>query len=505
MTTADERKPLLSIAIIGHVDSGKSTLTGRLATIFGGLDKRTKDKLDKIATENNKSSFTLAYYSDKTVEERKRGVTINTTLVNMQTKKYEINFLDCPGHADYIKNAVSGCKQSDLSIVVVPANFQASCSEDGTLKNHLTLAAILGSKNFIVCINKLDEIERQLDGNMEEMKTRFDAARAAVLELLSKLAVKKEDVIFLPISALEGIGIFSKETIEEMGKGENEAKFYGFFKGAEPPKGSDWDKTKKIMCLEDAINAQPVPMRQLDKPLRMPITKPYKVDGQGMVFSGRIDYGMLKKKDTIKILPSELVTEIKTMEANHNNIELAKAGDNIGFTVLTKSLDALNSVATGHVVGPTADPEFTVAPFYKVNCISMKPKGKAGLEERGIRVGYSPVLNCGASSVTCKFVKLIGTTDKNGKIVQADPEFVSKGARFFALIHPTRLTYAEDFRKAPSLGKFVMRDSGILVCCGQILERVSEADAKNIYGVDLSELTQTKGGSAQKSKKKAKK
>ena len=198
--------PLISISIIGHVDSGKSTLCGRLATVWGALDERTQKKLQDIAESYSKGSFTYAYFTDKTEAERKRGVTINTTLVEMKTKKFRINFLDCPGHEDYIKNATSGCKQSDLSIVVVPADFAASCSENGTLKTHLTLASVLGSKKFIVCINKIDEVAAK---NKADMSSTFDAASAAVGKLLKKLGVKLESVIFLPISALQGIGLFS--------------------------------------------------------------------------------------------------------------------------------------------------------------------------------------------------------------------------------------------------------------------------------------------------------
>ena len=138
MSTETGEKPVIAISIIGHVDSGKSTLTGQLALKLGGLDERTLQKLQKEADEKNKSSFAMAFYTDKTKEERERGVTIQTTLVKMETEKFNITVIDCPGHADYIKNATSGCKQSDVSIVVCPARFEASCSSEGTLKTHLT-------------------------------------------------------------------------------------------------------------------------------------------------------------------------------------------------------------------------------------------------------------------------------------------------------------------------------------------------------------------------------
>ncbi len=271
-------KDAIAISIIGHVDSGKSTLTGQLATKLGCLSKRDLEKLEKEAEEFNKRSFGFAFFTDKTKEERERGVTINTTLVKMATEKFDINILDCPGHANYVKNATSGCKQSDLSIEVVPARFEASVSSEGTLWTHLTLSAILGSKRFIVCINKLDTVTIT-DSN--SLKTAFDAAKSAVQIFLSRLGVMEKDVIYLPISAFKRIGLFSGE------------ETFDFHEGSEMPSKEEKGNTVKIKTLEDAINYQDAPERPINKKLRMPISNVARVPGHGIVLCGRVDTGKL--------------------------------------------------------------------------------------------------------------------------------------------------------------------------------------------------------------------
>lgn len=478
--STEQKKPLINISVIGHVDSGKSTLCGRLASVFGSLDKRLQEKLQKIASENAKGSFAFAYYTDKTEQERKKGVTINTTLVEMQTSKFKINFLDCPGHADYIKNATSGCKQSDLSIVVVPADFQASCSADGTLKTHLTLAAILGSKNFIVCINKLDEIAER---NKADLKTTFDAAKAAVEKLLKKLGVKSDTTFFLPISALKGIGLFKG--------GEN----FPFFEGITPKIAKPG--FEKITCLEDAIDYQDVPVRPTTRPLRMPISSIAHVPGHGVIFCGRIDYGSMKKGDQVKFLPIDLKAEVKNVQAHKKDVDIAEAGMNIGFNIITKDKLVVDKIAAGHMVGPADDPDFQLYPFYIVSCVSLKGKCKAGQEEKGIRAGYTPVVSCGASNIACKFVKILSAMGKDNTSIE-NPGVVTKDQKFTALIYPTKQALYENCKAFPALGKFVCRDSGLLVAVGQIADCVSKERAAKEFGVCMDEVTGAKAAATDK-------
>merc|ERR1712131_550202 len=306
----------------------------------------------KEAEAKNRGSFTYAFFTDRSEEERNRGVTIQATLVKMETEKFNINILDCPGHSDYIKNATSGCKQSDISVVVCPAKFEASCSATGTLKTHLTLAAILGSKNFIVCINKIDDLQESQD----VVKTRYDAACEAVYSILKKLGVQRDSVIFLPISALKGIGLFK------------DSDTYPFYEGAK----------------------------------------------------------MVEKK-------TKKATVIKTLE------------------------DAL----------------------------SMK-KSKAGSSEpTGIKAGYTPVISCGTSNVACKFAKLLTCTTKDKEFIE-NPNIIPSNARFDAIVYPTKDTIFECASDFPGLGKFICRDSGILVVVGQVTGKVTSEQAASEFDLNMA-------------------
>lgn len=471
MSTETGEKPVIAISIIGHVDSGKSTLTGQLALKLGGLDERTLQKLQKEADEKNKSSFAMAFYTDKTKEERERGVTIQTTLVKMETEKFNITVIDCPGHADYIKNATSGCKQSDVSIVVCPARFEASCSSEGTLKTHLTLAAILGSKKFIVCINKIDEIDVVNDNTL---KTSFDAASEAVFSLLKKLAVQRKDVIFLPISALKGIGLFKNGAT------------YDFYPGSPVPEKNG---ITHIKTLEDAINYQDVPKRALDRPLRMPISSIAHVPGHGAVLCGRVDYGVLNKGDLVKILPIGISAKVKSIEAHKTSIPKAEAGMNIGFVLDTKDKTTVEKIKTGSIVGAGEDKDFASYPFYTVTCMSMKKGKKGSSEPSGIKAGYTPVISCGTANIACKFAKLLSTVDKDSKETIPNPTVIPAGQRFDAIIYPTKQVVFEKASEFPGLGKFVCRDSGILVVAGQITGKMTEAEAREKYDLDISLLS----------------
>ena len=467
---ATEEKPKINIAIIGHVDSGKSTLTGQLSCKWGNVDERKLAKLKAEAEQMGKASFFLAHVTDTNAEERRRGVTIQTALVQLKTDKFDINVLDCPGHADYIKNATSGCKQSDLSVVVCPARFEASCSAEGTLKTHLTLSAILGSKKFIVCINKLDEI---VEVNENSLETAFDAACAAVMNLLKRLGVQKSDVIFLPISALKGVGLF---------KG---GETYPFYKGATVPEKNG---ITKVFTLEDAIDYQDVPARALDKPLRMPISSIAHVAGHGTVLCGRVDYGTLAKGKSVKILPVNITANVKSIEAHKQSIPKADAGLNVGFVLETKDKATVEKIKTGSLVGPSEDTTFRCTTYYKVSCISMKKSKSGSAEPTGIKAGYAPVIACGTANVACKFAKLLKCTTKDKEVIE-EPTVIPSGARFDAIIYPTKTVLFEEAAEFPGLGKFICRDSGHLCIVGHITGKITEEEGKSKYGLEVALLS----------------
>merc|ERR1712178_371269 len=156
----------LSIVICGHVDSGKSTTTGRLIFELGGLPEREMEKLKALAEELGKGSFAFAFYMDRQKEERERGVTIACTTKEFFTDKWHYTIIDAPGHRDFIKNMISGAAQADVALLMVPAdgNFTTaiqrgdvkSAEIQGQTRAHARLLNLLGVKQLIVGVNKMD-------------------------------------------------------------------------------------------------------------------------------------------------------------------------------------------------------------------------------------------------------------------------------------------------------------------------------------------------------------
>lgn len=152
-------KTHLSVVVIGHVDSGKSTTTGHLIYKCGGIDQRTIDKFEKEADQMGKGSFKYAWILDKLKAERERGITINITLNKFETQKYNVTVIDAPGHRDFIKNMITGTSQADCAILIISAqvgDFEAAISKDGQAREHALLAFTLGVKQMIVGVNKMD-------------------------------------------------------------------------------------------------------------------------------------------------------------------------------------------------------------------------------------------------------------------------------------------------------------------------------------------------------------
>merc|ERR1711979_45769 len=163
---ANSEKEHLSIVICGHVDSGKSTTTGRLIFELGGLPERELEKLKAEAERLGKGSFAFAFYMDRQKEERERGVTISCTTKEFFTEKWHYTIIDAPGHRDFIKNMISGAAQADVALLMVPAdgNFTTAIQKgdaklaeiQGQTRAHARLLNLLGVKQLIVGINKMD-------------------------------------------------------------------------------------------------------------------------------------------------------------------------------------------------------------------------------------------------------------------------------------------------------------------------------------------------------------
>jgi elongation factor Tu len=280
MATYDRSKPHMNIGTIGHVDHGKTTTTAGISNVLSkkyGGDVFAFDQIDAAP------------------EEKARGITINTAHIEYATDARHYAHVDCPGHADYVKNMITGAAQMDAAILIVAAT-------DGPMaqtREHILLARQVGVPYIVVFMNKCDMVDDVEMLDLVEMEIR---------ELLSKYDFPGDD---LPV--IRGSGLVALENPTDM----------------EKPYGA-----KTIIELFTAIEAYvPVPERDLDKPFLMPVEDVFSIKGRGTVVTGKIEQGVIKVGDTIEILGirDTQTTTVTGIEMFHKLLDQGQAGDNAGL------------------------------------------------------------------------------------------------------------------------------------------------------------------------------
>ena len=277
----ERTKPHVNIGTIGHVDHGKTTLTAAITMVSAAMGNAEVMRYDEI---------------DKAPEEKARGITINTAHVEYQTATRHYAHVDCPGHADYVKNMITGAAQMDGAILVV-------ASTDGPMpqtREHILLARQVGVPYIVVFMNKVDQVDDPELLDLVEMEIR---------ELLSSYDFPGDDIPVIRGSALKAM----------------QAAAAG---NADSP---DCDCIRELL---DAVDKYiPAPERDTDKPFLMPVEDVFTITGRGTVATGRVERGMVKVQDKVEIVglmdkPKE--TTVTGVEMFRKLLDFAQAGDNIG-------------------------------------------------------------------------------------------------------------------------------------------------------------------------------
>jgi elongation factor 1-alpha len=186
---SSKNKPHLNLVIIGHVDHGKSTMTGHLLYLTGAVDDRKIAKFAKESESMGRASWKFAWVLDKLKEERERGVTIDIAFFKFTTQKYDFTIIDAPGHRDFVKNMITGTSQADAALLVVSAEkggFEAGISEMGQTREHALLAKTLGVEQLVVVINKMDTVDYSED--------RYNEVKDETVRLLTEEKTMAWDV-----------------------------------------------------------------------------------------------------------------------------------------------------------------------------------------------------------------------------------------------------------------------------------------------------------------------
>lgn len=410
----------------GHVDAGKSTLVGRLLYDSGAVREEQLRKLKETAKELKRETFEFAFVMDKLKEERERGLTIDIMHTPFQTKKYYYTVIDCPGHRDFVKNMITGTSQADAAIFVVSAKPGEGVQEQ--TREHAFLLKVMGVNQIVVAINKMD------NANYDEKK--FNEVVETVKKLLSSVGFRVNEIPFVPVSGLQGDNIFKKS--DKM----------------------PWYKGGTLVETMDATIKPPE--LPTDKPLRIPIQDVYTITGVGTVPVGRVETGILKNGDTLIFEPSGAKGEVKTIEMFHKQQPDAKPGDNIGFNVrgIGKG-DAKRGDVAGHINNPP-----TVAKQFTAQIVVLQ-------HPTVITAGYTPVFHLGTASVACKVEEIIAKVDpKTGAVLQEHPDFIKTGDAAKIKVVPSRPMVVEKQSDFPQLARFAIRDMGMTVAAGIVLEVV---------------------------------
>ena len=293
----ERTKPHVNIGTIGHVDHGKTTLTAAIT---------------KYLALKGQAQFEDYASIDKAPEEKARGITINTAHVEYETDKRHYAHVDCPGHADYIKNMITGAAQMDGAILVIAAT-------DGPMaqtREHLLLARQVGVPYIVVFLNKCDQVDDEELLELVEMEVR---------ETLSEYDFPGDDTPIIKVSALNALVCESKD-----------------------PNAPEYACIKELMdAVDDYI---PTPDRKSDQPFLMPVEDVFTISGRGTVATGRVERGIVKKNEPVEIVglkEEKTPTVVTDIEMLHKLLDFAEAGDNIG--ALLRGVDKKN-VERGQVL-----------------------------------------------------------------------------------------------------------------------------------------------------------
>ena len=338
----ERSKPHLNIGTIGHIDHGKTTLTAAISHVLSKTGYAEETKFDQI---------------DKAPEEKERGITINISHIEYTTDKRHYAHIDCPGHADYIKNMITGAAQMDGAILVVAAT-------DGPMpqtREHVLLARQVNVPALIVFMNKIDLVDDPELLDLVEMEVR---------ELLSKYGFPGDDIPIIRGSALKAL---------EEGTGARDDKW-----------------SKPIWDLLDACDSYlPEPVREMDKPFLMPIEDVFTITGRGTVVTGRVERGVIKPGDEAEIVGIKDTRKvvITSLEMFRKMLDDAEAGDNVG--ALLRGIDK-SEVERGQVLAKPG----SIQPHKKFKAEVYVLKKEEGGRHTPFFNGYKPQFYVRTTDVT---------------------------------------------------------------------------------------------------------
>ncbi|KIN95679.1 hypothetical protein M404DRAFT_1007284 [Pisolithus tinctorius Marx 270] len=436
-------KKSVSLVVIGHVDAGKSTLMGRLLYELGHVDEKTRVLNERGSSKVGKSSFSWAWGLDETTEERERGITMDIALQSLTTSNRQITILDAPGHKDFIPNMISGASQADCALLVVDAatgEFEAGFDRGGQTREHILLVRSLGVSQVIVAVNKLDQV------NWAE--SRYKEICRLLKAFLSQSGFQSPKIGFVPVAAMLGVNLVDRSSIE----------------------GSALTKWYKGPTLVDLLDKLEPPVRDIESPLRIPISNVFKAQGSGTGVSGRVCGGVVQVGERVRVLPGDETAVVRSIEVDENNVPWAAAGSNA--TLYLVAIDPIY-LAVGSILCPPGN-LVPLATAFSARIIVFDIQVP-------ITVGTSIELFHHSRDVPATLSKLVATIDRaSGSVVKKNPRVLSRGTsaeveitlRGGTLSTPSvtgRPIPLEPFSVNKDMGRILVRRGGETIAAGIVL------------------------------------
>jgi len=429
----EDSREHLNVVFIGHVDAGKSTISGQILFATGKVDQRTIEKYERESKEKNRESWFLAYIMDTNEEERTKGITVEVGRATFETPTKRYTILDAPGHKAYVPNMIGGASQADVGILVISARkgeFETGFNRGGQSREHAMLAKTLGIKYIIVVINKMD------DDTVNWSKERYDEIVDQLTPFLKSTGYNtKSDVFFVPISGLKGVGVVNDVSKE----------FAPWYSG---------------LGLLNTLDSLKSIERNPNAPLRIPVIDKHKDRGFTMVL-GKVEAGTITRGDQLFVMPGRIPVEVQQLFLDEtDSVRRALPGENL--RVLLKGIEEEN-VHRGYVLCDRVSPVPCVTKFECqlaiVELLAHKPIFSAG---------YKAVIHTHTAVEECTLIVILSQLDKTGKVIKKKPGWVKAQQVCKAILEISASIPCELFSDTPQLGRFTLRDEGKTIAIGKI-------------------------------------
>ncbi|XP_021670173.2 uncharacterized protein LOC110657323 isoform X3 [Hevea brasiliensis] len=429
----------LNLAIVGHVDSGKSTLSGRLLHLLGRITQKEMHKYEKEAKLQGKGSFAYAWALDESPEERERGITMTVAVAYFDSKKYHVVVLDSPGHKDFVPNMISGATQADAAILVIDAStgaFEAGMdSKKGQTREHAQLIRSFGVDQIIVAINKMDAVDYSED--------RFKLVRAQLGTFLHSCGFKDSLVSWIPLSAMKNQNLVSAPSDVHL---------------------SSWYKGP---CLLDAIDSFQPPTRDFSKPLLMPICDVIKSPSLGQVSAcGKLEAGALRTGTKVLVMPSADVGTVRSLERDSQACSVARAGDNVAVSLL--GIDGNHVMAGGVLCHP--DFPVSVAKHLELRVLVLD-------FATPILIGTQLEFHVHHAKEAARVARIVSLLDpKTGKVTKKAPRCLTSKQQAVIEVVLHGPVCVQEFSSCKALGRASLRVSGRTIALGVVTKIIEDQE-----------------------------